>query len=177
MGYSVSHVIDTDVDELWRLFFDVELARAMLRELGNHGSFEIVEERVDETGLQHRRIECRSNVELPDFLKKLVGDGSYTEVGRFDTQAKTYAAQCIPKLNAEKFGTSFEISALALGDGRCARQIVTENTIKVFGIGGMIARVLEHTQRASHDESAKYLNDWLRAHPQTPSAEAATAGV
>ena len=62
MGYSVRHVIDTDVDELWRLFFDVELARAMLRELGNHASFEITEERVDETGLQHRRIECRSHV-------------------------------------------------------------------------------------------------------------------
>jgi hypothetical protein len=177
MSYTVRHEIETHIDAFWRIVFDQEIARTMLQGMGNPGGFRVLEERLDEHGVLHRRVDWWSNVELPGFAKKLVGDGSYTEVGRFDTQAKKYAAQCIPKLNAEKFGTSFEISVLALGDGRCERQIVTENTIKVFGIGAMIARVLEHTQRASHDESAKYLNDWLRAHPQTPSTDAAAAGV
>jgi hypothetical protein len=164
MGYSVRHVIDTDVDELWRLFFDVELARAMLRELGDHASFEILEERVDETGLQHRRIECRSNVELPDFLKKLVGDGSYTEVGCFDTVQRKYSAYCVPKVGAEKFKSSFEITARPIEDGkRCERLIVVENSIKLFGLGAMLERMLEQTQREGHEQSAKFMNKWIQA--------------
>jgi hypothetical protein len=176
MSYTVRHEIEANVDVFWRIVFDQEIALGMLKELGNPGGFRVLEERLDEHGVLHRRVDWWSNVELPGFAKKLVGDGSYTEIGRFDTRASKYAAQCIPKLNADKFGTSFELSALPLTDGRCERVITTENTIKVFGIGGMIARALEHTQRASHDQSAKFLNAWLRAHPQTPLPSAA-AGV
>jgi hypothetical protein len=164
MSYTVSHTIDTDVDSLWRLFFDQELARAMLREFGNVGNFEIVEERVDERGLRHRRIECWSNVEIPAFAKKLVGDGAYTEIGCFDNVLKKYTAQCVPKHGADKFKTSFEITARPLGDGtRCERQITTENTVKVFGIGGMIESMLERTQREAHAQSAKFINGWIRS--------------
>jgi hypothetical protein len=176
MSYTVRHEIEANVDVFWRIALDQEIALSMLKELGNPGGFRVLEERLDEQGVLHRRVDWWSNVELPGFAKKLVGDGSYTEVGRFDARAAKYTAQCIPKLNADKFGTSFEISALPLADGRCERLITTENTIKVFGIGGMIARGLEHTQRASHDQSAKFLNAWLRTHPQAPAPSAA-AGV
>ena len=177
MSYTVRHEIEAPIEGFWQVTFDQEVARSLLQELGNPGGFRVIEERLDEHGVLHRRVDWWSNVDLPGFAKKLVGDGSYTEVGRFDTRAKAYTAQCIPKLNADKFSTSFEVVAVALGDGRCERQIVTENTIKVFGIGSMIARALEHTQRASHDQSAKFLNAWLRAHPHTTSAGAATSGV
>jgi Protein of unknown function (DUF2505) len=164
MSYTVSHTINTDVDGLWRLFFDQEVARAMIKEFGNVGNFEVVEERVDELGLKHRRIECWSNVELPSFAKKLVGDGAYTEIGCFDAERKKYTAQCVPKHGADKFKTSFEVTALPLGDGStCERQITTENTVKLFGLGGMIESLLERTQREAHAQSAKFLNDWIRS--------------
>jgi Protein of unknown function (DUF2505) len=167
MSYTVSHTIDTDVDGLWQLFFDQAVARAMIKELGDVGNFEVVEERVDERGLKHRRIECWSNVELPGFVKKLVGDGAYTEIGCFDTELKKYTAQCVPKHGADKFKTSFEVTALPLGDGkRCERQITTENTVKLFGLGGMIESLLERTQREAHAHSAKFLNDWIQANPR-----------
>jgi len=163
MGYSVNHVIDTDVEGLWRLFFDVELARAMLKAFGNVGSFEILEETTDAQGRRHRRIECRSNVELPGFITKLVGDGSYTEVGCFDPSIKRYSAQCVPKRGADKFSTSFEITARPLENGsRCERQITTENKIKVFGIGSMLEGLLERAQRDAHNQSANFINDWIR---------------
>lgn len=164
MRYSVSHVIETNVDELWRLFFDESLARAMLRDLGDPADFKIVEEHVDAQGLTHRRIECWSKVELPGFVTKLFGDGSYTEVGCWDAVNRKYSARCIPRHGSEKVGTQFEITASPLQDGKhCQRTITTQNTVKVFGIGGMIASMLERTQRAGHDHSAKFLNDWLRA--------------
>ena len=164
MGYSVKHVIETDVDGLWRLFFDVELAREMIKSFGSFGSFDVVEERKDELGRLHRRIECSSNIELPGFITKLVGDGSYTEIGCFDRAANKYSAQCIPKRGADKFSTSFEVTAHPLEGGvRCERHITTENVVKVFGIGGMLQGLIEKTQRDAHEQSATFINAWLRS--------------
>jgi hypothetical protein len=164
MSYTVKHIIDTDVEGFWRMFFDVEVARAMLREFGNPGSFEILEERTDDQGLLHRRIECRSNVDLPSLAKKLVGDGTYTEVGCFDSKQKRYSAECIPKVNADKFRTSFEVVVHPIDDGRrVERHITTHNTVKVFGIGGMVEGLLERGQRDAHEQSAKFANKWLKS--------------
>jgi hypothetical protein len=163
MGYRVKHVIETDVDGLWRAFFDESLVRAMLRDLGDPADFKIVEQHEDAQGMQHRRIECWSKVELPGFVTKFFGDGSYTEIGCYDSVRKKYSARCMPKHGAEKIGTAFEITASPVGDGsRCERIIDVENTVKVFGLGAMISSVLERTQRATHDHSAKFLNEWLR---------------
>lgn len=162
MSTTATHTIDTDVDGFWHLFFDIDLARAMLADLGNVGGFDIVEERVDERGLRHRRIECWSNVELPDFIKKLIGDGSYTEVGSFDPVHKLYKAEVIPKRGADKFGSTFEVTAVPIEDGkRCERRVSTENKVKIFGIGGMLEGLLERTQREGHERSAKFINNWI----------------
>jgi hypothetical protein len=70
----------------------------------------------------------------------------------------------VPKLGSDKFKSSFEISARSIEDGkRCERQIVVENKVNLFGIGGMLERVLEHTQRDAHEQSAKFMNKWIRA--------------
>jgi hypothetical protein len=165
MSYTVRHIIDTDVDTFWKLSFDQELARVMLQKLGNQGEFIMLEERV-EGPITHRRIEWRANSELPELAKKLVGDGTYTEIGRFDAAIKKYSADCVPKVGGEKFLTHFEITAEPVdGGARCERVITTENTIKVFGIGAMLAKLVERGQRDSHDEGAKFLNEWIREHP------------
>ena len=162
MSYTVRHTIDTDVATFWKLTFDQELARVMLNKLGNTSEFSMLEERV-EGDITHRRIEWRTSSELPGFVTKLVGDGTYTEIGTFDAARKKYTASCVPKLGGEKFLTRYEITAEPVDGGRrSARIITTENTIKVFGIGGMIAKLLEQGQRAAHDESAKFINDWIR---------------
>ncbi|MET0384687.1 MAG: DUF2505 family protein [Polyangiales bacterium] len=179
MSYTVRHIIETDVDTLWRLLFDLEVARALLAKHGNPGGFNILEERTDDRGLVHRRVDWWSNVELPGFAKKLVGDGAYTEVGCLDRKASKYTAQCIPKLGAEKFNTSFEITLSPVEGGRHSeRQITTENTIKVFGLGAMIAKGLEHVQRDSHAQSADFLNEWVRAKKHlVTSADATSSGA
>jgi len=163
VGYSVSHIIETDVDTFWQLFFDQELAHALVEELGNAGSFEIAEDRTDDQGVRHRRIECLSNIELPDFVKKLMGDGSYTELGRFDSRAKIYSAQIVPKVGGSKLRVQFEITAQPIDDGRrCERRIVVENTVKVLAIGAMLEGLIERTQRDAHDKGAAFMNKWIQ---------------
>jgi hypothetical protein len=135
----------------------------MLEEVGNVANFEIVEKTIAEDGTMHRRVECTTTVELPAMVKRVVGDGSYTEIGTFDSVHKNYSAHCVPKLGAERFSTRFEVSARPIGAGeRCERVIVTENTIKVFGIGGVLESVLERFQREGHTRTAEFINAWLR---------------
>lgn len=163
MAYTVRHIIETNVDHFWELFFDLALARAMLREFGDVGDFEILEQREDPDGILHRRIECRAKVDLPEWIKKLVGDGTYTEIGRYDRRLKKYNAELVPKHNADKFGTRFEITTEALAGGqRCERVVAVENKVKVFGIGGTITSFLERTQRDGHSKGAAFLNAWIR---------------
>jgi len=162
VGYTVRHTIDTDVDGFWKLFLDMGVARAMWTDLGSPGSFEVVEERVSEQGSIHWTIDYAAEIELPNFVKKLVGDGSYSEVGVFDNAQKVYSARCVPKVNADKFCTTFEITAQPLGDGsRCERVIAVENKVKVFGVGGLIESYLERSQREAHTKVADFLNRWI----------------
>jgi hypothetical protein len=164
LGYTVRHTIETDVDSFWKLFLDQNVALAMWQDLGSPGSYEVVEEQVSDVGTRWR-IDYTAQVELPSFAKKFVGDGSYSEFGDYDSVRKQYSARCVPKQNADKFGTTFEISTRPLGDGtRCERVTVVENTVKVYGVGGLIEKFLERTQRDAHNRAADFLNRWIRTH-------------
>lgn len=167
MGYSVRHVMHTDIDTFWRLHFDETVARALIGKFGDAGDFRIIEDRFDEAGHRHRRVEVWSKVEMPSLVKKFVGDGSYTEIGRWDCNLKRYSAECIPKVNGEKFRTRYEVITHPHGGGygsgqQCEREIVTENVVKMLGVRGMIEKMLEKAQRESHDQSASFINEWIR---------------
>lgn len=164
MPYTVIHKIETNVDGFWSAFFDPELAQALADDLKEYAGFEVVEERKDASGNVHRRVNCWTKIEVPAIAQKLVGDGKYTEVGVFDSATQRYKAQYIPNMNADKLRTDFEIIARPVGDGlHCERVISVENTVKVFGIGSMLASLLERTQREAHTHSADFTNAWLRS--------------
>lgn len=163
MAFTVTHKIETDVDGFWTAFLDPELGRALAEDLKEYAGFEVVEDRRDEQGNVHRRINCWTKIEIPSIAQKFVGDGKYAEVGVFDNAKKRYKAQYLPNMNAEKIRTDFEIYARPIGDGKhCERVIETENVVKIFGIGGMLSSLMERTQREGHDHSAEFTNKWLR---------------
>ena len=167
MGYTVTHTIETDVEGFWKAFLDPELGQAIQDDLKEYAGFEVVEERRDEQGNLHRRINVWSKFEIPAIAQKLVGDGRYAEVGFFDNSAKRYKAKYIPNKSADKIHTDFVIYARPVNGGKhCERVIEVDNTVKVFGIGGMLASVMEKTQREVHDHSAEFTNKWLRARGQ-----------
>jgi hypothetical protein len=168
MAFTVTHTIETDVDGFWNAFLDPELGRALADDLKEYAGFEVIEERRDAQGNYHRRIQCWTKFEIPSIAQKFVGDGKYAEVGFFDNVTKRYKAQYLPNMNSDKIRTDYVLYARPLGDGKhCERVIEMENTVKIFGIGGMLANMLERTQREAHDHSAEFTNKWLRARGQT----------
>lgn len=167
MTYTVTHKIETDVAGFWNAFLDPQLVRAIMDDLKEYAGYEVVEERRDDNGNLHRRINCWTKFEIPSIAQKFVGDGKYAEVGFFDNSKKHYKAQYLPNQNSDKIRTDFVISARPIGDGKhCERVIEVVNTVKVFGIGGMLSSILEKTQREAHTHSADFTNKWLRERGQ-----------
>jgi hypothetical protein len=151
------------METFWRLTFDDQVARALIAKHDNAGGFKVVEDRTDEEGNRHRRVEVWANFEMPGFVKKLIGDGSYTEVGRWDRRQLRYVAECTPSVNAKRFSTRYEIVTHPGADAStCEREIITHNTVKLpLGAKAMEA-MLEKTQRQGHDHSAAFINEWIR---------------
>jgi hypothetical protein len=157
--YTLRHKIETGVDSFWKLFFDLEAYRSLLEGIC---TYDLLEERTDSDGIVHRRVAYGFNVKLPDVVKKVVGDGSYVEIGRYDPQAKTYSAQQVPKVGADKFISSFDMYAEPLGEQCCERVSVIDNTVKVFAVGSMLEGMLEKAVRTSQEKAVEQINRWIR---------------
>ncbi|HVZ31105.1 MAG TPA: DUF2505 family protein [Polyangiaceae bacterium] len=161
MPYTMRHTIETDVDKFWQLYFDTELNQALFGDLLNYSAYEVVEERIDDQGVVHRRVEYTPSLEVPAVARKLVGDGGYSEIGRYVPGVK-YAAQWVPRRGADKFTTRFELWAEPSGQKCCERVMVVENTVRVFGISSVIARLTEQSQRDVLGKVADFINGWIQ---------------
>jgi hypothetical protein len=159
MQFEMRHTIETDAPGFWALFFDRDFNRALTE---HHGAeTEILEERTDERGILHRRVEHRVPLKLPSFAKKIFGDGSCIEVGSYDAAAYRYCAQIIPKRGADKFMISAEAYTEPRGDKRCERVLLMENVVKIPGVGRAMEKLLEVQQRDAQTRMVGFVNDYL----------------
>lgn len=154
--------VEIDESGFWNLFFDEEFMRALHREL--HDTSFVAEQRTDEDGALLRRVDYQPKVpELPSFVTKLIGDGSYVETGRFDPRSRTYVATFAPKKGADSFSSVTELRVEASGERRCERVLTITNSVNVFGVGRLIAAAAEREQRRGNLETIKFMNQWIRA--------------
>jgi hypothetical protein len=122
----------------------------------------VLEETTAADGLMHRRVQYKFNLGLPAMAKKILGDGSYTEIGQYDPVSMIYRAQTVPMVGADKFQSSFQLHAEAQGDHRCERVFVAETQVKVFGIGPLIEGLIEKSMRDGQTQGVERVNRWLR---------------
>jgi hypothetical protein len=162
--YTIKHSIDTDVDSFWgKLFFDPEFNRTLFLDHLGFTHYKVLEERTDADGVIHRRIDCTPKVELPAAARKIFGDSvGFIEEGRFDPKQRKYFVQVQPRMAGEKIKTTSEIWAEPLGDKRCERVVVTDNTVKVFGLGTLIEGFIEQQTRDMYARAAEFTNRWIK---------------
>jgi len=161
MRFTLTHVIDADVDHFWKVFFDEAFNRALVQD---HANMEVLEAYTAPDGKRHRKLEYTAKIELPSFVKKLVGDGRYTEIGDYDPGTGTYSAQSLPATGSDRFTNRFELRARALSGGRCERILTMDTTVTMFGVGSMIESLLERSQRTLQTKLVAFMNDWIRQH-------------
>jgi hypothetical protein len=162
--YTIKHSIDTDVDTYFaKVFFDPEFNRTLFLDHLGFTSYKVLEESTEPDGTINRRVDCTPKVEMPAAARKIFGDSvGFVEIGRFDPKQRKYFIQVQPRVGGDKVKTSSEIWAEPLDGKRCERVVVTDNTVKVFGLGTLIEGFIEQQTRDMYARAADFTNRWIK---------------
>lgn len=162
MPYTIRHTIETDVAGFWRLYFDEEYNRNLFDAEMQFVGMRVVEARTDADGVFHRSVEYSPRLELPAIVRSLIGDGVFTEVGRYEPRAGRYLAEWLPQRGASKLKTQLELRAEALHGKRCTRVMTIANSVRIPVLGPTIERLNEQNQRALLERAADFMNAWIK---------------
>ena len=163
MRYTIKHIIETDVDTFWKLFFDAEFNRSLFVEGLHFTTYQVLEDTLEPSGAGRRRIECSPKIDLPAPARKIFGESvGYTEIGRYDATQRKYFAEVVPKVAADKLKTTSETWAEPRGDKRCERLVQVDTTVKIFGLGGLLEGFIEQQTRDQYSKAADFTNRWIR---------------
>ena len=163
MRYTIRHTFNTDADTFWgKIFFDPDYNETLfLKHLG-FTSYKLLELDKQADGSIKRRVECTPKVEIPAAVKKVIGDtASYVETGRFDPKTKRFSVEVQPRVAADRIKTKVSMWVEPRGDKQVERVVEVDSTVKVFGVGGVIEKLIENATRTSYDQAAAFTNQWI----------------
>ena len=162
MRFTIRHTVDTDVDSFWEMFFAEDYNEAMFTGALNFSVYRVLSLTREDDGSVARRTENAPPLELPPAVKRVLGDMStYIEEGRFNASSKRWTADVKPSTMADKIRTHVEVWCEPRGDKRCERIAEVETTVKVFGIGKVMEKIIEQQTRQAYDQSAVFTNKWI----------------
>lgn len=160
MRHEMRHIIETDAATFWQITLDPSFTRAVASFLG--GACEVLEEKLDDSGVLHRRIEHRPKLELPAVAKKMFGDGVFTELAEYHRESGNYVSTLTPNVGAEKFIVRSALRVEPISERSCERVLSVENTVRLLAIGKTIESFLAQPQRDAQDRVVQFANDWIR---------------
>ena len=157
----VEHEIDCTPERHWELYLDPEFTRDMFVDGLGHNEPDITE--VSDDDKERRRdMKVVPKLELPPRIQKLMkGKMGYSEKGRFDKKREKFYLEHKTAALGDKLRLNGEFFVEPLGDKRCKRTAIVRVDVRVFGIGGLLERVIERSIKSGWDDSAKYMNRWL----------------
>ena len=163
--FTLTHEINCSVDHFWKVFFDKDFNTELFtKELG-FPEYKIVEQS-DNDGTVKRRIKGVPKMEMPKAVMKVLGDGfGYEENGQMNPNTKVWTWKMTPSTLANKLRNEGTVRCEPMGDNKCKRIAVIECEAKIFGVGGVIESSTEKEFRRGWDQSAVFMNNWIKNHP------------
>lgn len=164
MKYTIKHTFNIGADDFWKkIHFDPEFNRALFEGHLGFTVFKVLSNETAPDGTIRRKTECAPKVELPGPAKKIFGENtSYVEDGTFDPKTQRFTVDVIPKVGADKIKTRVVMWVEKKGDKQIERVVEVDNTVKVFGIGGMLESFIEKQTRGNYDAAAQFTNRWIQ---------------
>lgn len=133
---------------------------------------QLVEQRVDDKGVLHRRVRMEPDTKLPAMIQK-VADSiarsgiTYDEVSEYDATQQLIRYRVDSKAN-DRVKVEGTIRFIADGDG--VRRVI-DGVIEVkapLGVGGVIERFIETETVKGYDKIHAFLQKWIDDHPPNP---------
>jgi hypothetical protein len=163
MKLSLSYDWDCSPDAFWALYFDPEFViRLHLEGLGSL-SAEVISQEGDLTSGLVRTLRYSQRPNMPGPVRKIFGEEIVsTEVSTFTPAKSTTTFTLTPGTMADKTQLSGSIALTANGDGS-TEQFDLDARVKIFGVGPIVERFIEHQGREIQEKSVAFMRQELGA--------------
>jgi hypothetical protein len=145
----------------WELYFDPEFAvRLHLEALGST-SAEVLSQEGDLSSGLVRTLRYGQKPNAPGPVRKIFGEEILTtEVSTFDPATSTTTFTMTPGTMADKTHIDGSI-AMAERDGGASETFTLEARVKIFGVGPVVERFVEHQAREIQEKSVAFMRGVL----------------
>ena len=161
MRLSLTYGWDCTPAQFWALYFDSDFTVRMHLEALGSTSAEVVNLDGDlSTGLV-RTLRYGQKPNMPGPVRKIFGEEVVTtEVSTFDPAASTSTFTMAPGTMAEKTQIDGAI-ALSVEDGATVETFSLDARVKIFGVGPIVERFIEHQAREAQDKAVEFMRAQL----------------
>ena len=162
--FTMRHDLDCDCDTFWKLFWELDFNEQLFKAL-EYPAWKLVDTKETDKEII-RTVKATPKMEAPGPVAKLLGSSfGYDEEGRFDKATKTHKFIITPNVLAGKLRNEGTVKCEPRGEGKSTRVVEIIAEAKVFGLGGMIESSFEKSFRTGWQQSADFINRWVKEHP------------
>lgn len=163
--FTVTQEINCNPETFWKVFFDKDFNNALYKDALQFPAFQITSQQETDTQII-RKVSGQPKMDMPGPVAKLIGSNfSYTEEGTFDKATKVWRWKMTPSSLADKLRNEGTMRIEAIGNDKVRRIADITVEAKIFGVGGLIESSSEKQLRAGWEQSAHFMNDYIKKHP------------
>lgn len=160
MRVKAEEVFSCTVEEYWESFFDEAYRKAQQLASGAAG-YRVLRKDV-RAGEIVQIAEIIENVDAPGPIKKIFGEQTKVEEEAVWKQGSEVArVRYTPEKMADRLRVSGELRTKPHGEGKCTVLMDYNVEFKMFGVGGMVEKLLAKDLPETHHKAAAY----YRSHP------------
>jgi hypothetical protein len=149
--------------EFWQLYYDPDFVVRLYREGLDATSVEVVSQDGDLASGLTRTLRYGQKPNAPGPVRKIFGEEIIsTEVSRYDPSTETSTFTVTPGTMGDKTQIAGSISLRQNGD-TLIETFSLEAKVKIFGVGPVVERFIEHQARESQEKSVTFMRGSLNS--------------
>ncbi len=165
MKAHIENIIDVSADEFYdKVFFDEAFSDALYKELKFRERELVVQE--DRGDTIYREVRQVPDRDLPGAVKKLLGAArlEYVEKSTTNKAQNRSEIEVVSSIKPDKIKVRGAFWVEPHGEGKCKRVFDVEVKVSIFGVGGLVEKLVLEDVRKSYDVAADFTNQWLAEH-------------
>lgn len=156
------HTIQCPPAEFWALYHDKAFTERLHLEGLGSTSVEILQQKGTPGKAFERRMRWGQRPDMPGPVRKIFGEEVVTtEDGAFDPATGIWSFTLVPGTMADKTKMSGTMSLTDNGDGTSDQEFTLEAKVSIFGVGGLVEKVIERQAKETQARSAAFVNAHL----------------
>ncbi len=159
--FTVTQTINCNADKCAKLYFDQAFNEALYKQKLGYSAFAVTSRSESDTQIVCNYTGKKLTSNLPDPVRKLIGDSSYKEEVTFDKNSRSGRSRLTLSSASDKVRLEARLQIVPVGDNQANRVLTYEIEARIYGIGGLLESTFEKALREEVDISAALMNQWI----------------